>query len=149
MKLVKPRPARMLTLQLDANVDCVRNIFNLCHKGAKTILHPTYSKEIRPPPGWTLLVATCMVTCMMGDIPTAYTSQENVSPVVLSKNEKILEQLRHVQWKCNCSTATLQCILDSLNAELGDLIRANDDLPKNVKSADKKMQEMVSLRTRK
>ena len=76
-------------------------------------------------------------------------SQENVSPVVLSKNEKILEQLRHVQWKCNCSTATLQCILDSLNAELGDLIRANDDLPKNVKSADKKMQEMVSLRTRK
>ena len=61
----------------------------------------------------------------------------------LTKREQVLEQLRDVQWISNCSTKTLQCILDRLNGKLGELIRECDELPTKVSSADAKMQKMV------
>ena len=63
----------------------------------------------------------------------------------LTKAERICEKLREIQWKCNCSTKTLQSFLDALHGELGDLIRECDTLPLNVKDADAKMRRMVGI----
>ena len=65
-------------------------------------------------------------------------------PEYLTKCEQICEQLRELQWKTNCSTKTLQHVLDSLRGKLGRLVKECDDLPKQTTYADKKMQEMVT-----
>ena len=65
----------------------------------------------------------------------------------LTKADRIIEKLREIQWKTNCSTQTLKTFLNELRGELGDLIREldNDTLPKSFKYADKKMRRMVRL----
>ena len=65
----------------------------------------------------------------------------------LSPPERICSLLRAVQWETNCSTLTLQNILDSLHGRLGEAIRqcktSGCDLPRSAKSADRKMQDTV------
>jgi len=61
----------------------------------------------------------------------------------LSLKEQVCEELRDIQWRTNCSTKTIQCLLDSLRGKLGKLIRECDSLPQNVTFADKKMRQMV------
>ena len=67
----------------------------------------------------------------------------------LSPTERVCALLRDAQWKTNCSTQTLQSILDSLHGKLGEAIRqceiSGAELPRNVKSADKKMRDAVCL----
>ena len=67
----------------------------------------------------------------------------------LSPAERVCALLRDVQWKCNCSTKTLQSLLDSLHGKLGEAIRqcesAGAGLPRNVKYADNKMRDAVCL----
>ena len=60
----------------------------------------------------------------------------------LTEIERVCEELREIQWKTNCSTLTLQTVLDSLRGELGKLVRQGR-LPRQVTHADKKMQTMV------
>lgn len=53
-----------------------------------------------------------------------------------------------LQWQTNCSTLTLQTFLVALSrGKLGDLVRKTktEDLPKDVKVADKKMQRMAGV----
>ena len=68
----------------------------------------------------------------------------------LSPQERVCAVLRDIQWKTNCSTQTLQTVLDSLRDKLGDAVRqcetAGAGLPRDVKSADKKMRGTVCLR---
>ena len=61
----------------------------------------------------------------------------------LTKSEQVCEELRHIQWRSNCSTLTLQCILDSLKGKLGKLVSDGVELPSQVTLADLKMQTMV------
>ena len=67
----------------------------------------------------------------------------------LSPPEHICSLLRDIQWKTNCSTLTLQCLLDSLRGNLGHAIKdCNDkgfELPRLVDAADKKMSDTVCL----
>ena len=63
----------------------------------------------------------------------------------LTEFERVCEELREIQWKTNCSTLTLQTVLDSLRGELGKLVR-HGKLPRQVHHADKKMQTMVRLK---
>ena len=60
----------------------------------------------------------------------------------LSKCDQVCEELRELQWKSNCSTQTLQLILDALRGKLGRLVKEGD-LPRKATSGDKTMQEMV------
>ena len=66
-------------------------------------------------------------------------------PGYLNKCEQVCEQLRELQWRTNCSTKTLQCLLDSLRGKLGRLVKESDDLPRKPTCADKKMQKMVRI----
>ena len=61
-----------------------------------------------------------------------------------SKADQVCEELRAIQWETNCSTQTLQRVLDSLRGNLGALVKSGIDLPRQAKQADKKMQNMVS-----
>ena len=67
----------------------------------------------------------------------------------LSPPERVCSLLRDVQWKTNCSTMSLQSILDALGGELGEAIRqckvSGFELPRSVKSADQKMRDTVCL----
>ena len=63
----------------------------------------------------------------------------------LTQSDKVCEELRQIQWKTNCSTKTLQCILDSLQGNLGSLVKAGVDLPRKVTNSDKKMQDLVTI----
>ena len=64
----------------------------------------------------------------------------------LSPAERVCALLRDVQWKTNCSTQTLQSVLDSLHGKLGEAIRqCSAGLPRNVKMADSKMRDTVCL----
>ena len=65
---------------------------------------------------------------------------------VLTKAERVCEHLREIQWQTNCSTRTLQTILNSLRGDFGKLIREVDSLPTSVSQADKKMRDMVILK---
>ena len=56
----------------------------------------------------------------------------------LTQFERVCEILREVQWKSNCSTMTLQVLLDALNGKLGALVKSCDELPSNVTHADQK-----------
>ena len=69
---------------------------------------------------------------------------ESIAGEQLSKCEQVCEELRELQWKSNCSTQTLQCILDSLRGKLGRLVKESH-LPKKATSGDKTMQQMVGL----
>ena len=60
----------------------------------------------------------------------------------LSNCDQVCEELRELQWKSNCSTQTLQLILDALRGKLGRLVKEGD-LPTKATSGDKTMQEMV------
>ena len=61
----------------------------------------------------------------------------------LTQFERVCEHLREIQWKTNCSTMTLQVLLDALHGKLGALVKSCDELPKKATHADKKMQRMV------
>ena len=61
----------------------------------------------------------------------------------LTQFERVCEILRDIQWKSNCSTMTLQVLLDALNGKLGALVKSCDELPSNVTHADEKMHKMV------
>ena len=63
----------------------------------------------------------------------------------LTSAERVCEELRQIQWKTNCSTLTLQCILDSLRGNLGKLVKnaGEEELPRKATTADKKMQKLV------
>ena len=67
----------------------------------------------------------------------------------LSPPERVCSLLRDVQWETNCSTLSLQRILDSLRGKLGEAIKqcktSGFDLPRSAQSADKKMQQTVCL----
>ena len=63
----------------------------------------------------------------------------------LTPNERVCEELRAIQWKSNCSTATLQDVLDALHGRLGSLLHACDNLPRKATKFDKKMQSMVRI----
>ena len=56
----------------------------------------------------------------------------------LTQFERVCEILREVQWKSNCSTMTLQVLLDALNGKLGALVKSCDELLSNVTHADQK-----------
>ena len=75
--------------------------------------------------------------------------QEDVAFDDLSHAEHICALLCDIQWKTNCSTLTLQSVLDSLRGKLGDAVRkckiSGTQLPRSVKYADKKMRETVCL----
>ena len=68
----------------------------------------------------------------------------------LSPAERVCALLRDVQWKSNCSTQTLQNVLDSLRGKLGQAIiecqSSKEGLPRNIESADQKMRHTVCLR---
>ena len=67
----------------------------------------------------------------------------------LDLQEQVCEELRSIQWKTNCSTQTLQCLLDSLNGKLGELyVSLDGDLPRRATAADKKMQNLVNKNTK-
>ena len=68
---------------------------------------------------------------------------ESVDDGDLTQFERVCEILREVQWKSNCSTMTLQVLLDALNGKLGALVKSCDELPSNVTHADQKIHEMV------
>ena len=61
----------------------------------------------------------------------------------LTKSEQVCAELREIQWRSNCSTQTLQCVLESLRGKLGKLVAERFELPRQVTSADQKMQTMV------
>ena len=62
----------------------------------------------------------------------------------LSKVEQVCEELRHLQWKTNCSTKTLKAFLHGLRCgQLGSLVRELDELPQTVEQADELMQSLV------
>ena len=63
----------------------------------------------------------------------------------LTQFETVCEQLREIQWKTNCSTMTLQVLLDALNGKLGALVKSCDELPRKPTQADKKIQSMVIM----
>ena len=67
----------------------------------------------------------------------------------LSPDEHVCEILRDIQWKTNCSTLTLQTVLDSIRGKLGSAVRRCKDsgaqLPRSVEWADKKMRSVVCL----
>ena len=66
------------------------------------------------------------------------------NPDDLTKAEQVCEELRKIQWKTNCSTQTLQYLLNSLNGKLGELcISLDGDLPRKATAADQKMQNLV------
>lgn len=75
--------------------------------------------------------------------------REDADSYGLSPSERVCEHLRDVQWKTNCSTQTLQSVLDSLHGKLGEAVRLCETsgvgLPRSVKSADKKMQAAVCV----
>ena len=71
--------------------------------------------------------------------PSSATAEEDLTPF-----EQVCEELREIQWKTNCSTLTLQAVLDSLRGKLGKLVQEGE-LPAKVTHADKKMQNMVIL----
>ena len=61
--------------------------------------------------------------------------------------ESVFEELRQIQWETNCSTTTLQKVLNALRGRLGRLIKeSGDELPANITHADKLMQSMVRRR---
>ena len=64
----------------------------------------------------------------------------------LTQFERVCEHLREIQWKTNCSTMTLQVLLDALHGKLGALVKSCDELPRKVTQADKKMESMVIIR---
>ena len=70
--------------------------------------------------------------------PSSATAEEEE----LTPFEQVCEELREIQWKTNCSTLTLQTVLDSLRGKLGKLVKEGE-LPEKVTHADKKMQSMV------
>ena len=72
--------------------------------------------------------------------PSSATAEEEE----LTPFEQVCEELREIQWKTNCSTLTLQTVLDSLRGKLGKLVQEGE-LPTTVTHADKKMQNMVIL----
>ena len=61
----------------------------------------------------------------------------------LTKSEQVCAELRQIQWHSNCSTKTLQCVLDALHGKLGKLVSDGVELPRQVTLADRKMQTMV------
>jgi len=65
----------------------------------------------------------------------------------LSPAERVCALLRDVQWQTNCSTKTLQSVLDALHGKLGEAIRQCESagLPRNVKLADNKMRDTVFM----
>ena len=67
----------------------------------------------------------------------------------LSATERVCSLLREIQWHTNCSTITLQRLLDSLRGRLGESIKECEtsgcDLPRQAHAADKKMDAMVSV----
>ena len=66
----------------------------------------------------------------------------------LSPSERVCSLLRDVQWKTNCSTLTLQFLLDALRGRLGEAIKqchASGGLPLKVTAADKKMTSTVCI----
>ena len=64
----------------------------------------------------------------------------------LTQFERVCEHLREIQWKTNCSTMTLQVLLDALHGKLGALVKSCDELPRKATEADTKMQNMVIIR---
>ena len=65
---------------------------------------------------------------------------------VLTRTERVCEALREIQWLSNCSTQTLQYVLDSLShGKLGTLIKEGVELPRKVTHGDKKMQSTVGI----
>lgn len=63
----------------------------------------------------------------------------------LTKLERVCEELRDLQWQTNCSSKTLQTLLDALRGKLGRLIKESGDLPSTVTHADKKMQRLLLI----
>jgi len=61
----------------------------------------------------------------------------------LTPAQRVCEELRQIQWQTNCSTQTLQCLLDSLRDNLGSLVKTCVDLPRKATYADKTMQQLV------
>ena len=65
----------------------------------------------------------------------------------LSPTERVCALLRGIQWETNCSTLTLQRFLDSLRGNIGQAVNQCKtlglELPRSVKSADKKMKDTV------
>ena len=75
--------------------------------------------------------------------------QDDTSADGLSPAERVCAVLRDVQWQTNCSTQTLQRVLDSIHGELGEALKqckiSSVGLPRKVDSADKKMRSTVCL----
>ena len=72
------------------------------------------------------------------------------APDALSPAERVCEVLRDIQWETNCSTLTLQSVLNSLRTgKLGKALRqcekSGEGLPRTVKSVDQKMRDTVCL----
>ena len=67
----------------------------------------------------------------------------------LNLGERVCAELREIQWQTNCSTHTLQFLLDKLRGKLGEILEecrtSGEELPRSCKYADKKMQSMVCL----
>ena len=61
----------------------------------------------------------------------------------LSPPERVCSLLRDIQWETNCSTLSLQRVLDGLRGELGHAVKECQDkgyaLPQSIEAADKKM----------
>ena len=69
----------------------------------------------------------------------------------LSPPERVCSLLREIQWETNCSTLTLQKILDTLRGKLGETIEQcktdGYEIPRSAKAADKKMETTVGCFT--
>ena len=67
----------------------------------------------------------------------------------LSPPEHVCEVLRDIQWETNCSTLTLQKVLDALHGRLGKAVQQckahADGLPTKAYAADKKMTKTVCV----
>ena len=67
----------------------------------------------------------------------------------LSPPERVCSLLRDVQWKTNCSTLTLQTLLDAFRGRLGEAVKqchtSGAGLPLKVTAADKKMKSTVCI----
>lgn len=67
----------------------------------------------------------------------------------LSPPERVCSLLRDIQWETNCSTLSLQRVLDGLRGKLGHALKECEEkgfaLPRSVEHADQKMRDAVSL----